>query len=67
MAFRNLDNYIKQHPKAKGARNLTQARRAAFGEKRSLHGVDKAISHMLDGTKDKAEARMFWGGKGYDV
>lgn len=38
--FRNLQNYIKLHPKATGARTLTEARKLAFGTKRSLHGLN---------------------------
>lgn len=30
---RSLENYIKQHPKAKGARSLTEAKAMAFGNK----------------------------------
>jgi hypothetical protein len=42
--FRNLANYIRQHPKASGARTLTEARRLAFGSKKSQHGMlGKAI------------------------
>lgn len=37
--FRNLANYIKQHPKATGARSLTEARKLAFGMKKSQHGM----------------------------
>lgn len=32
-AGRNLSNYIANHPKAKGAKNLTEARALAFGQK----------------------------------
>jgi hypothetical protein len=43
--FRSLANYIKQHPKAEGSRTLTEARRKAFGFKRSEHGMrGKAIT-----------------------
>lgn len=31
---RNLDNYISMHPKAAGAKTLTQARKLAFGTKK---------------------------------
>jgi len=37
-----LENYIRMHPKAAGARTLTQARIMAFGRKQSQHGIDKA-------------------------
>lgn len=37
--FRSLKNYIEQHPIAKGARTLTEARKLAFGNKRSQHGL----------------------------
>lgn len=59
MAIRSLENYIKQHPKAKGARTLTEARRMAFGSKKSMHG--------LHGKTLDSEGRTFWMGKGYGV
>jgi hypothetical protein len=36
---RSLDNYIAMHPKAAGARSLTEARQKAFGEKQPKVGV----------------------------
>lgn len=36
---RNLDNYVAQHPKAQGAKSLTEARVMAFGERESKVGV----------------------------
>ena len=33
-AGRSLENYISMHPKAKGARTLTEARKMAFGHKK---------------------------------
>jgi hypothetical protein len=30
---RSLKNYVEQHPKAKGAKTLTEARKLAFGSK----------------------------------
>lgn len=35
---RSLTNYISQHPKARGAKSLTEARRKAFGEKQKNFG-----------------------------
>ena len=40
----SLENYIRQHPKAAGARTLTQARIMAFGRKVSQHGIDVAMN-----------------------
>jgi len=33
-AGRSLENYISLHPKAKGAKTLTEARKLAFGYKK---------------------------------
>jgi hypothetical protein len=36
---RSLENYVQQHPKAQGARTLTEARTLAFGERESRVGT----------------------------
>lgn len=35
---RNLESYISMHPKARGAKTLTQARQMAFGFKKKNYG-----------------------------
>lgn len=59
LKLRSLENYIKQHPKAQGAATLTEARRMAYGEKKSMHGLRGKV---LD-----SAGRTFWMGKGYPV
>lgn len=40
-AGRSLENYLKMHPKAKGAKTLTEARLKAFGPKPKRLHFDK--------------------------